>query len=82
MLAAARERKTIAHGCLEFGVKRRVTSGDVRCVAGVVCRMRLPAGRRLARARVLCFLMDGVRVLDPVGMECERLGVYAELIGA
>ena len=80
MLAAAHENTALVRGCREFAGKRRVTPADVQLVVTLACQARLPAGRAITRVRVLCFLVDGVMAFNPVGMECERLGVSVELV--
>lgn len=70
---------TIVGGTLEFARRRPVTPRDIQSVAELACRVPMSAGTAAMRARILCFLADGVRVFDPVGMECTRLGAEAEL---
>jgi cell division ATPase FtsA len=79
MPAAASENTIFVRGCIEFADKRPVTPDDIGRAVDLACRVRLPAGRAMTRARVLCFLVDGAMFFDPLGLECERLGVCVEL---
>jgi cell division ATPase FtsA len=79
MTTTASENTIFVRGCIEFARKRVVTHDDVRRAADLACRVRLPENRAITHARVLCFLVDAVMFFDPVGMECERLGVCVQL---
>jgi hypothetical protein len=77
MLATAERFERVSSGWLEFGQRRKVTAEDIRLCAELACRVRLFEGRAISSARITHFVVDHVPLVDPIGVECERLGAYA-----
>jgi hypothetical protein len=69
--------KRVSFGWLEFGRRRKVTAEDIRNCAQLACRVRLPECRMISSARITHFVVDDVPFLEPIDVECERLGAYA-----
>ena len=77
MPATAERCERVSSGWLEFGQRRKVTAEDIRLCAELACHVRLPDGRMISSARITHFVVDHVPLVDPIGVECERLGAYA-----
>jgi hypothetical protein len=77
-MAATVERcERVSSGWLEFGRQRKVTAEGIGLRAELACRVRLPEGRTISSARITHFVVDHIPLVDPIGVECERLGAYA-----
>jgi hypothetical protein len=73
MVVTKEPKSTYCLGCLEFGLRRRITRQDaLHCVEVAV---HVP-GVMIARAEVLHWRVDGTLVDDPVGIEAKRLEAY------
>jgi hypothetical protein len=77
MPATAERCERVSVRWLEFGQRRKVTAEDILHCAELACRVRLPEGRMISSARITQFVADDVPLVDPIGVECERLGAYA-----
>ena len=51
-----------------------MTAEDILHSAELACRVRAPEGRMISSARITHFVADGVPLVDPIGVDCDRLG--------